>query len=127
MSYTEAVFETVRFFGSDEVELPLYTRRNRAVRNSQAPSALDDRLRQKYARLLAQHQDWKPRKPGCGIYNCSGHVWASRRTAIYDQSEIDKILEDDGYRLLRDTEPPMLGDLILYYVRGAFYHVGVVF
>jgi hypothetical protein len=120
------VFETVRLFGSDEAGIHLHTRRNRPILNSQAPATLDDRLRQKYARLLGQHQRWEPRKASCGVYNCSGHVWASRRTAIYDQPEIEKILDDDGYRALRDAEQFMLSDLVLYYVRGSFYHVGVV-
>jgi hypothetical protein len=128
MSYTlYVVFETVRLVGSDEVEIPVYTRRNRAVHNSQPPAVVDERLREKYARLLAAHPTWEPRKVACGVYNCSGHVWASRRTAIYDQPEIDKILNDDGYRTFRDGEQPALGDLILYYMGESFCHVGIVF
>lgn len=120
------MFETVRLIGSDEVEIPVYTRLNRQVRNSQAPAALDDRLRQKYRRLLDEHRRWEQRKAACGVYNCCGHVWASRRTAIYEQPEIDKILQDDGYRALPDAEQPVQGDLALYYVGEVFYHVGLV-
>lgn len=121
------MFEALRLIGSDEQGIPLNTRRNRPIGNAQAPETLDGRLCRKYDLLLAQHGDrWEQRKPPCGVYNCFGHVWASRRTAIYEQTEIDKILEDDGYRLLLDSELPMQGDLILYYVDGSLWHVGLV-
>lgn len=128
MSYTaKAVFEGIRLIGSAEVEIPVSTRRNRPIRNSQAIETVDPRGREKYGRLLAAHPRWEPRKDACGVYNCSGHVWACRRTAIYDQPEIDKILQDDGYRNLHDDEQAVLGDLILYYVGESLYHVGVVY
>lgn len=120
------MFETVRLLGSDETELALQTRRSRQIRNAQAAEVVTDKAREVFARLSANHGRWEPRKPACGVYNCSGHVWASRRTAIYEESEIEKILADDGYRALRD-ERPTISDLVLYYVNNTLYHVGVVF
>jgi hypothetical protein len=59
---------------------------------------------------------WEPRKPACGVYNCFGHVFADRRTAIYDESdtEIAKIIADDGYRRIGQDERPQLDDIALY-------------
>jgi hypothetical protein len=120
------MFELLRLLGSDGVELALSTRLSRPVGNTQAPSTITEEQRQKYQRLLEKHPLWVERKAACGVYNCSGHVWGARRTAIYEQSEINKILQDDGYRPLRNAEPLSLSDLILYYERETFYHVGVV-
>ena len=62
-----------------------------------------------------------------GVYNCAGHVWASRRTAIYAESEWQKIYEQDGYRELRSDEDPQIGDLAIYLSETAgFLHVGTI-
>jgi hypothetical protein len=88
------------------------------------PSQAD---KSRFNQLLARNQDWKVRKLPCGVYNCAGHVWASRRTAIYDRSSYDMILKDDGYRMLDDSEyPPAIGDLAVYRCMGMPFHVGVV-
>jgi hypothetical protein len=121
------LFNVAQLIGSAERELPLSTRKNRHIANAQAPSTLDERIQEKYRGLLANHRQWEERKPACGVYNCFGHVWAARRTSIYEQSEIEKILDDDGYRSLTDREQPRRGDLILYFVDDVLYHVGVVY
>ncbi|MBN1591187.1 MAG: hypothetical protein JW888_16865 [Pirellulales bacterium] len=59
-------------------------------------------------------KNWTRRKPAVGGYNCAGHVWASRRTAILETEHWKTILRDDGYRRLAGTEEPHVGDLILY-------------
>lgn len=75
-----------------------------------------------YKRLLSKHGRWTPRRPPSGEYNCAGHVWASRRTCIYEESEYRKILDDDGYR--RVTEP-MPDDLAIYVDEAAgILHIG---
>ena len=121
------MFEDLWLLGSQERDIPLYTRLRSRVRNSQAQEP-DDRSLQKFDRLLAQHRRWELRKAACGTYNCFGHVWASRRTAIYEQSEIEIIRRDDGYRLLGMNETPRPGDLAVYCdsQEQSIYHVGVV-
>ena len=68
-----------------------------------------------------------PRKPACGVYNCAGLAWASRRTAIYDDVDWDLIFAEDGYRKLSAGENPFLGDLVVYREKDIGYlHVGVI-
>lgn len=56
-------------------------------------------------------------------YNCAGHVWASRRTCIYELAEWRKILEDDGYQR---TSAPVPDDIVIYYMAGLMTHVARV-
>ncbi len=49
-------------------------------------------------------------------YNCFGHLWASRRTCIPDQPACDIVLEDDGFRALRQGEDVQPGDIVLYWM-----------
>ncbi len=74
---------------------------------------------------------WEPRKPHTPGYNCAGHVWASRRTSILEDSAIRLILGDDGYRRLRPDEGALQGDLVLYWNvttggQQSWLHIGVV-
>jgi hypothetical protein len=74
---------------------------------------------------------WEARKPHTSGYNCAGHVWASRRTSILEESAIQMILGDDGCRTLRPGESVVQGDLVLYWNRTtggqeSWLHVGVV-
>lgn len=102
------------------------------IPNSQAPGP-DSRSLNLFNKLLRDHPRWRERKPACGGYNCAGHVWASRRTAIYGDDEGDDelwklVLREDGYRMLKADEEPRSGDLVIYYV-PAFrlaLHVGMV-
>lgn len=121
------MFEDLLLLSSPERDIPLYTRMRRPVRNSQSTEP-DDLARRKFARLLERHGRWEFRKPPCGTYNCFGHVWASRRTAVYDQADIEVILDDDGYRRFVAADVPQCGDLALYYDPSErwIYHVGVI-
>src|SRR4051812_48949784 len=65
-----------------------------------------------YDRL--RDSSWRNRRPACGEYNCFGHVFAARRTSIYEDVEVTKILEDDGYRKLDPNESPKPEDIIIY-------------
>ena len=49
-----------------------------------------------------------------GIYNCHGLAFASRRTQICEPSEVQKIIREDGYRLIDRREDVQPGDIILY-------------
>ena len=77
--------------------------------------------------------DWVERKPPSGTYNCAGHVWACRRTAIYDdlENQVETIFKDDSYRLFKQGgEALSIGDLVVYWDRTSgkklFLHVGVI-
>lgn len=60
------------------------------------------------------------------IYNCHGLTFASKRTRIYDDDDIRRILQEDLYQEieLKDTLP---GDIIVYFASdGAVDHSGIV-
>lgn len=121
------MFERVKLFGSGEKGIALATRHGRNISNCQAAET-DAYGRRKFQLLLRDHVGWKLRKEACGIYNCFGHVWASRRTAIYEQPAVEMILQDDGYRQLRNGESVCEGDLALYLTpeTTSILHVGLV-
>ena len=111
----------------------LETHRGTRIKNEIAPIPVAEQVRA-HDRLLAAHRmGWIPRKPATGIYNCIGHIWACRRTAVYDTLEdvLRTIYADDGYRVVdwpRETLCP--GDLATYWFsarsRTGFCHVGTV-
>ena len=115
------------FAGTPTTPIALATRRGSPIANGQAlpPSA---NAVSTFRRLLARHTAWRLRKPPAGVYNCFGLVWASRRTAIYDEPSITLILREDGLRILAEAECPQLGDLALYSfgTSGGTLHVGIV-
>lgn len=121
------MLELLRLSGSEERGIVLETRRRSRVANSQAAEP-DEHAIGVFGHLLTTHPNWKLRKQACGIYNCFGHVWAARRTAIYDQPDVETILQDDGYRKLIRPETPMLGDVALYYDTRSrnLLHAGLV-
>jgi hypothetical protein len=91
------MFEEFRIRGTPITSIALETRARRRIDNSVSASASAEAI-----------------QPAGGGYNCAGHIWASRRTAIYERKEWDKILSDDGYRQLRDREPILPGDIVIY-------------
>lgn len=66
-----------------------------------------------YRDWCAKHPKWVRRKPPTGGYNCFGHVFASRRTSIYDPKWVDLILREDGYRKISEVEA-LPDDVVLY-------------
>ena len=107
------MFERARLIGSPEKTIVVQTRKGTSISNAQAPIP-DDASRRTYRLLRRQNRTWQSRKPATGIYNCYGHVWTARRTAIYNIDQIDVILREDGYRQLNESQTPMEGDLALY-------------
>jgi hypothetical protein len=120
------MFELIEMAGTPEISIALETRLRRPVANSQ-PAAPDQRALQKFQRLCNAHDRWVRRKEPCGIYNCFGHVWASRRTAIYWDEEVAEILIDDGYVEIPEGEATF-GDIALYFepVSKMLLHAGIV-
>jgi len=108
------MLEIARLIGTPPTEIILQTRAGHCVKNSQSCDP-DARILARYDMIRRPHSAWVNRKPACGVYNCFGLVWASRRTAIYEEQSILQILEEDGYRKLRMYEQTMQGDIVLYF------------
>jgi hypothetical protein len=121
------MLEELKLLGPTERSIVVQTRKGTPVENLIELEPGEPECRR--YRLLLQRfgQNWKERKPACGVYNCAGHVWASRRTSILADEAWRIILREDGYRLLLDTETPIPGDLALYADEpGELLHVGMI-
>ena len=57
---------------------------------------------------------WPPFRQSISGYNCFGLVFASRRTALYDITVVQLILDEDGYREVPQDECSE-GDIVVYY------------
>lgn len=55
-----------------------------------------------------------PRTSPDPFYNCHGLVFASRRTAILDDSEVACILYQDRYREVDNIKEVLAGDIVVY-------------
>jgi len=54
-------------------------------------------------------------------------TWVEGYNGEHTERVVRTILDDDGYRLLRGAEPPVIGDLVLYRDSdGAFTHIGMI-
>jgi hypothetical protein len=127
------MFEELRLFGPSVRSIVLQTHRSNEIKNEIALEP-DERRRRLYAHLRGKHQFWRERKPPCGVYNCVGHVWACRRTAVYEDldRQVSSILADDGYHVLDwPRESLAVGDVVTYWDSAkshkGFIHVGIVF
>lgn len=127
------MFEEVLLAGPRERSIVLQTHRGTAIKNEIALHPVPDHAVAKFNRLREQHPNWIVRKPPTGVYNCIGHVWASRRTAVYERFDeiVLLIRQDDGYRAVDwNRETPVPGDVACYWeqlnpYRGCV-HVGQV-
>jgi len=122
------MFEEIKLLAPTEQSIVVQTRKRTNIKNVIEPEPgfpqrrNYQRLREKYGR------QWEPRKPATGGYNCAGHVWASRRTALSNPQDWRVILDEDGYRRLPGGEEPRPGDLVLYVdiENDEFLHVGEI-
>ena len=92
------MFEELKLLGPTESSIVVQTRKGTPIENlvELEPGEPEGR---RYQLLLQRFgQSWKERKPACGVYNCAGHVWASRRTSVLKSEAWQTILEEDGYR-----------------------------
>jgi hypothetical protein len=111
------MFEVARLLGPTRRSIVLQTHLGNAIENEIA-LAPDERNIRKYQHLLANHPHWIERRPPYGICNCVGHVWASRRTAVYENidSQVIRVFHDDAYRVVDwPNEHLRLGDLVTYW------------
>ena len=108
------MFEELRLLGPTDQSIVVQTRKGSNIKNIVEIEPGPEH-RRRYQLLLDRHgKNWRPRKPPTGGYNCAGHVWASRRTAILEDDQWRLILADDGYRRLSEGEQPLPDDLVLY-------------
>lgn len=121
------MFEELKLLGPTEQSIIVQTRKGTSITNLIEVEP-DESTRRKYRLLLDRFgQNWQERKPAVGVYNCAGHVWASRRTSILENKCWLTIFEDDGYRRLPLDEVPMSGDLAVWSDnQGDFLHVGMI-
>jgi hypothetical protein len=117
------MFEFVQLVGSTEQRIALQTHLGRDIPN-EIGAAITEQHRHRFQSLVNQHAPgWTVRKTPTGGYNCAGHVWASRRTSIYElRLAWPMIAADDGYRRAQHPQPD---DLVFYVAAdGELLHVG---
>src|SRR3990167_6609841 len=108
------MFEETRLLGATERSIVVQTRTGKNVKNLVELEPGPRELRRYRAILDKFGTHCVERKPPTGAYNCAGHVWASRRTAILESDQWELILREDGYRRLSPGREPSPGDLALY-------------
>ncbi len=105
------MFELQQLQGMPSPGIALQTRTGRDIGNVLGLELNETHLQRDELFLKTYGGRWKSRRPPSGGYNCAGHVWASRRTCIYEESDWKDILIDDGYRR---TTTPVPDDVVLY-------------
>jgi hypothetical protein len=110
------------------MEIDLATRQNSHIENNQYVGRLlykDIKDNDTYMRVYkGQGAIW--RTMPTGLYNCHGLTFASKRTRIYSNQEIRKIIKEDGYKEI-NLDDVFPGDIILYIVGfGQIDHSGIV-
>ncbi len=122
------MFEEEILCGGSERSIRVDTHRGNAIQNVIEPEP-GERERRRYDLVRSKFGKgaWRNRKPACGVYNCYGMVFASRRTAIMEDSQIPDILADDGYRET-DADSAKPGDIVLYRnaENGSLLHAAVL-
>ena len=107
------------------------TGRSRSGRTWQRPWRTRPPIRLSTGRLAVE-RDYETlltrvRKPVNG-YNCYGHVFASRRTALYNLTadDVEGILREDGYEEVRADADIRCDDVVVYCDACGPTHVGVI-
>jgi hypothetical protein len=115
------MFELEQLRGSPGKSIALQTKTGRDIANERGLE-LSEQHRQRFAYMLEKYAKWQERCPPDGGYNCAGHVWASRRTCIYEEHDWQLILNEDGYH---ETASPIPGDLVIYVdATNGILHIG---
>ena len=82
------------------LDIRLDTRRGIGIKNQIEPQPTQQTLAREQISIQQFGSNWEQRAGPRGVYNCAGLVWASRRTAIVDDEEWNKIYDHDNYREL---------------------------
>lgn len=112
----------------DPEALKLETRKRRWIKNVVRLEIHPDVMKHRI-RVLQNAFEYLHLISASAIYNCYGLVFASRRTAIVGEEDVEAILEDDGYRKLPwDPAAWMVGDIAIYRdpTTAELKHVGMI-
>lgn len=122
------VFEETKLIGTTPPPpIPLATRLGRLIHNEPGPAMSAEAKKTNDVLSRVHGGYWECRVEPVAGYNCAGHVWASRRAAIYEPSEWKKIIDDDGYKPVPEKEAPRPGDLAIYKLPdGKIIHIAEV-
>lgn len=106
-------------------EIVVQTRKGSDILNSQL-SEIPLWERADFPTYKSRYSEAIPRSEPTGIYNCHGLTFASRRTRIFEVSDIWKIIKEDKYFEIR-AESVLPGDIIMYLAEdGDVEHSGIV-
>lgn len=105
----------------------LHTRRglNSEISNEQVDTPLDLWDLHEAEIIKKEHPFATYRTGPCGYYNCHGLTFASRRTRIFEPTDIMRIINDDNYKLIQENDV-LPGDIVMYYQKGDPQHSGIV-
>jgi hypothetical protein len=102
------------------------------LRNGEKVHSLTPKLPWPEEKISASVGLWKRNFPNAALrsfshrYNCVGMVFASRRACI-ESTDLEKVLEGDGYSQLQNVAAVVQGDLVVYKdYMGSYSHVAVV-
>jgi hypothetical protein len=114
--------------GSDAPQkLALQTRKGGTIDNCMNPSEVYAGVQLQINDLKLAYHEATHRDVGPSFrYNCHGLTFAARRTGIDKPAQIQRILNDDGYRRLDLSEIPSAGDIAIYREDGDIVHSGIV-
>jgi hypothetical protein len=110
----------------DPVALQTQTRKRRQIGNEVRPEKAPESLREGVRIITDAYPDVEPLS-ATALYNCYGLAFASRRSWIIDETEVQKVLADDDFRDLGwDARLWASGDIVLYYSGEELSHVAVI-
>ena len=118
------MFDNLKLLRTGPSKLALQTRKGHNIENEVALPPEAHQLR-KYDALRQKHIRWWNRRGACGTYNCYGHIFAARRTAIYEDKEVTQILSDDGYARVSHAVVA-IGDVALYRAAYGLVHAAQI-
>jgi len=109
------MFEDLRLFGTAEKRIVVQTRLGSNLDAIIGPEP-SPQCRNNFELLRKRFgANWiEIRKPPSGGYNCAGMVWATRRAHLPSPEDWQLVLNDDGYREIRENEATT-GDIVVYY------------
>ncbi|MEA5452055.1 hypothetical protein VB780_26005 [Leptolyngbya sp. CCNP1308] len=109
---------------NDNTSIRLETKKKRFIPNSQPPERPPESLKEAIKICTSKVPGITFRRASA-TYNCVGMVFASRRTAI-EPEHLQMIIEDDGYKRIRDEKDVKIGDIVLYRDRNEYTHIGII-
>jgi hypothetical protein len=107
----------------DRMSIDLSTKKGTWIRNTQRQEQILEALTEGVRMLKETYPDAELRSV-TATYNCFGHVFAARRTHVFQQ-DVELILREDGYRQVLEEEA-MVGDIVLYKSNNTIEHVAEI-